>query len=69
MIDIILRGIVSNTERIESVVKKVNNIDKKRTTQIILLGIGLYIITKAVSKQDQRIDLIERKLEIQSKGE
>lgn len=69
MIDIILRGIVSNTEKIESVVKKVNNIDKKRTTQIILLGIGLYIITKAVSKQDQRIDLIERKLEIQSKGE
>lgn len=70
MINIILRGIVSNTNKIESIVDHITKTDKKNALSFILLTTGIWCVTKVVIKQDQRLNILEEKLEeIKSKGE
>lgn len=70
MINIILRGIVSNTNKIESIVDHITKTEKKNALSFILLTTGIWCVAKVVMKQGERIYLLEEKLEeIKSKGE
>lgn len=70
MIDLIFQGIMINSEKIDSVMKRMNKNNTKNAIMIGLMAIDIYLITKAVKEHDKRINNIETKLkEIESKGE
>lgn len=70
MIDLIFQGIMINSEKIDSVMKRMNKNNTKNAIMIGLIAIDIYLITKAVKEHDKRINNIETKLkEIESKGE
>lgn len=70
MIDIIMRGIVNNAKNIEAVADHVKKVDKSNAITFFLITGGMYCITKAISVQKNRIDILEKKVEeIEAKGE
>lgn len=70
MIDLIFQGIMINSEKIDSVMKRMNKNNTKNAIMMGLLAIDIYLITKAIKEYDKRINNIETKLkEIESKGE
>lgn len=70
MIDLIFQGIMINSEKIDSVMKRINKNNTKNAIMMGLLAIDIYLITKAIKEHDKRINNIETKLkEIESKGE
>lgn len=70
MIDLIFQGIMINSEKIDSVMKRMNKNNTKNAIMMGLLAIDIYLITKAIKEHDKRINNIETKLkEIESKGE
>lgn len=70
MIDLIFQGIMINSEKIDSVMKRMNKNNTKNAIMMSLLAIDIYLITKAIKEHDKRINNIETKLkEIESKGE
>lgn len=70
MIDLIFQGIMINSEKIDSVMKRMNKNNTKNAIMMGLLAIDIYLITKAIKEHDRRINNIETKLkEIESKGE
>ena len=70
MIDLIFQGIMINSEKIDSIMKRMNKNNTKNAIMMGLLAIDIYLITKAIKEHDKRINNIETKLkEIESKGE
>lgn len=70
MIDLIFQGIMINSEKIDSIMKRMNKNNTKNAIMMGLLAIDIYLITKAIKEHDRRINNIETKLkEIESKGE
>lgn len=69
MIDILIHGIVGNTNKIESIAKYVKNMNKRNTIQVILILATIYTVTKVVSNHEERINCVEKKLEDINKGE
>lgn len=70
MIDLIFQSIMINSEKIDSVMKRMNKNNTKNAIMMGLLAIDIYLITKAIKEYDKRINNIETKLkEIESKGE
>lgn len=70
MIDLIFQGIMINSEKIDSIMKRMNKNNTKNAIMMGLLAIDIYLITKAIKEYDKRINNIETKLkEIESKGE
>lgn len=70
MIDLIFQGIMINSEKIDSVMKRMNKNNTKNAIMMGLLAIDIYLITKAIKEYDKKINNIETKLkEIESKGE
>ena len=70
MIDLIFQSIMINSEKIDSVMKRMNKNNTKNAIMMGLLAIDIYLITKAIKEHDKRINNIETKLkEIESKGE
>lgn len=70
MIDLIFQGIMINSEKIDSVMKRMNKNNTKNAIIMGLLAIDIYLITKTIKEHDKRINNIETKLkEIESKGE
>lgn len=70
MIDIMLRGIVGNTNRIEAVTQHIIENEKKNSLMFSILLVGGYLAVMTISKQDKRIRSLEEKLkDIKTKGE
>lgn len=63
MIDVLIGGIAKNTETIEKLTKKIN-------FKFVLVGIGLFAVTKLIQDQNNRLDAIEEELsELNTEGE
>ena len=63
MIDVLIGGIVKNTETIEKLTKKIN-------FKFVLVGIGLFAVAKLIQDQNNRLDAIEEELsELNTEGE
>lgn len=70
MIDIMLRGIVGNTNRIEAVTQHIIENEKKNSLMFSILLVGGYLAARTISRQDKRIRSLEEKLkDIKTKGE
>lgn len=70
MIDIIMRGIVSNAKNIENIADHIKKVDKTNAITFFLITGCMYCITKTISVQKNRIDILEKKVEsIETKGE
>lgn len=70
MIDIMLRGIVGNTNRIEAVTQHIIENEKKNSLMFSILLVGGYLAVRTISRQDKRIRSLEEKLkDIKTKGE
>lgn len=71
--DLILGMIVNNSNRIDEITKYINKNNIKNTVIISLIVANIYIITKNMKKQNERINNIEKHLMIyptsKSKGE
>ena len=70
MIDIIMRGIVINAKNIENIADHVKKVDVSNTIKFFLVTGCIYCITKTISVQKNRIDILEKELEeMKLKGE
>lgn len=71
--DLILSMIVNNSNRIDQISKYINKNNIKNTVIIGLIIANMYIISKNIKKQNERINNIEKHLMIyptsKSKGE
>ena len=70
MIDILVNGIVFNASRINDIKDHVKKTDKNNALCFLLVTGCMYCITKTISVQKNRIDILEKKVEaIETKGE
>lgn len=70
MIDIILKGIVGNTDKIETIARHVIENERKNSLMFSCILVGGYFMVKTINKQDQKIRLLEEKIkDIKTKGE
>lgn len=70
MIDVMLRGIVGNTNRIEAITQHIIENEKKNSLMFSILLVGGYLAVRTISRQDKRIRSLEEKLkDIKTKGE
>ena len=58
--DLILGMIVNNSNRIDEITKYINKNNIKNTVIISLIVANIYIITKNMKKQNERINNIEK---------
>ena len=73
MIELIIRGIFENSEKIDNMTRCLNKFKKKHVAQIILLAASSYLLNKRINKQEEKIIDLETELEgmrsILEKGE
>ena len=70
MIDLMIKSIFENSNKINSVVKHINKTNAKFSIQILLLSTSIYILAKSVKKNEIEISKIKMELEeMKSKGE
>lgn len=70
MIDIIMRGIVTNAKNIEGITDHIKKADMGNTIKFFLVTGCIYCITRTISVQKNRIDILEKELEeMKLKGE
>lgn len=70
MIDLMVKNIFENSNRIDSIAKHINKLNKKHCILLLLIAANSYIITKAVAKHEEKINELEKKvkgMEIKSK--
>ena len=63
MIDLIFKGIVDNSNKIDVIVKHINKIDKRNALLLFLLTTNVYLVSKKLKKQEERITELEIELE------
>lgn len=63
MLDLIFKGIVDNSNKIDVVVKHINKIDKRNTLLLFLLTTNVYLVYKKLKKQEEKITELEIELE------
>lgn len=63
MIDLMVKNIINNSTKINSISKSINSISKKHGTQMLLISIALYTICKTIKKQKEKIDDLEMEIE------
>ena len=70
MIDLMIKNIFENTNRIDNIANYINRMNKKHCLNIILLTSGLYITAKILKKHEDKINDLELQIkELKSKGE
>lgn len=67
MIDLMLKGIIVNSNRIDSITKHINKTNIKNAFIAGLFLIDIYVITKTVQKHEERIKNIEEQLKLESR--
>ena len=70
MLNLMVKNIVNNSNRIDAIVKHINKSNKKHCFEFLLVAATIYTITKVVGKHEQEIcDLKNEIKEMKSKGE
>ena len=70
MINLMVKNIFENSNKIDSVIKYVNKANKKYCLNFLLIGISLYAMTKTIKNHEEKISNLEFELEeMKSKGE
>ena len=59
MIDLIFQGIMINSEKIDSVMKRMNKNNTKNAIMIGLIAIDIYLITKAVKSMIKELIILK----------
>ncbi len=69
MIELILKGLVINSSKINEVIDYINKMSKKQSVQIILIWISVLAITGQVSKNQKDIKLLKEQLKEKTEPE
>lgn len=70
MIDLMVKNIFQNSNKIDTIIKHINKTDKRYCLMFLLVTANIYVGTKIMNKQEQRISDLENELkEMKSKGE
>lgn len=70
MINLMIKNIFENTNRIDNMAKYINKINTKHCLHAMMLTVGFYLVVKTVENQEERIKELENELEeMKSKGE
>lgn len=70
MINLMVKNIVNNSNRIDAIVKYINKSNKKHCFEFLLVTATIVTITKVVGKHEQEINDLKNEIEeMKSKGE
>lgn len=70
MIDLMIKNIFDNNNKIDAVIKCIKKTDSRNRFAYFLIAFNLYLVSKAVKNQEERIKELEISLEeMKSKGE
>lgn len=70
MINLMIKNIFENTNRIDNIVRHINKNNTKQCLYTIIITTSLYAVVKLVANQEERIKDLEIQLEeMKSKGE
>lgn len=64
MINLMVKAIFDNSNKIDSIAKYINKSNKRTCLQVLLLTTTICIITSAVKSQEERINNLETELEV-----
>lgn len=63
MLDLIFKSIINNSNKIDVVVKHINKTDTRNCLILFLLTTNVYLVSKKLKKQDEKITELEIELE------
>lgn len=63
MINLIIKNIFENSNKIDSIAKYINNTNKKTCLQFLLVAISMCAITSVVKAHEEKINDLEEELE------
>lgn len=63
MLDLIFKSIINNSNKIDVVVKHINKTDTRNCLILLLLTTNVYLVSKKLKKQDEKITELEIELE------
>ena len=70
MINLMIKSIFENSNKIDSIVKHVNKTNRKHCLEFALVAIAIYTMTKTIKNHEEKISNLEIELEeMKSKGE
>ena len=70
MINLMIKYIFENSNKIDSIAKHISKTNKKHCLELALIAIAFYTMTKAIKNNEEKICNLEIELEeMKSKGE
>lgn len=70
MIELMVKNIFENSNKIDTIAKYINKLNKKYCLMFVLIAADSYVTTKIIRKHEEKIIELETELkEMKSKGE
>lgn len=63
MIELMIRKVFQNSNRIDTIVKHVNKIDNRNCLILLLLSTNLYLASRVIKNHDEKINELETEIE------